>query len=138
MGGGKSNKGTINLRTVEERMRFILDDTISFFNSSNRCYLKYDGTCLYHNPVTGNESAIGRWFPSDGKFDVLREENIWIQALIKKHKLLWDEIKIFRGINNNFLTSLQNLHDCAGFWDKNGLSEAGAGKVYMMKEKYLW
>ena len=132
-----NGEGTIEKRTVEERMRFILDDTTSFFNSNNRCYSRYSGSCLYYDRTTGYQCAIGRYFPGDEKFDVLREEDCNVQDLIRNYKYLWNEIKIFRGISKSFLTSLQNLHDCADFWNKDGLSDEGVEKVRRMKLMYL-
>lgn len=109
----------------EKRLAF-LNETVAYYNSQNRGLTKH-GACSY---VAG--CAIGRHCSPelceqlDGKVD-------GSVSYFGVFELLPDRLQ---ELGQQFLISMQILHDFEHNWDKSGLSEQGHNSVNEIKKSF--
>jgi hypothetical protein len=119
-----------------------LEDTINHYKVSNkrRCVNEL-GTCAYSPNTVNNKTskgcAIGRHLSPEVSeiFDHLDYGSITvIMCSVEYRKLL---PKWMQTMDNDFLQSIQSLHDYNSNWNKiRGLSKKGKEHVKHIKQKY--
>lgn len=105
----------------------IIEETVKFYNSTNRA--EHDGSCMYLDHVngTGNKCAVGRCMTDEGiqsYGDYVGDVNDLLFHIGREDldHILKDE---YRGHGSGFWSDLQTLHDNDHFWNKKGLTKSG-------------
>lgn len=119
------------MNAIQKKQLAFLNETIAFYNSSNRCVL--DNICRYA-PLTAQTPgcAIGRTLKPKLKkeLDLLSDNG---ESFLTVFKLLPNRLKI---LGKDFLGKVQNLHDSKRNWDENGLSEFGQREATYIKSLF--
>ena len=120
----------------------VLEDTIKYYSEdTNRRCVKNSG--CYYNPINAGKEgisegcAIGRLISEELQIELDSisdsEENGSGVYNLEVFILLPEEIQ---ALGQDFLSSLQNLHDSGTFWSRKGLTEAGKRRVTEIKRIY--
>lgn len=116
--------------TLKEKQLVFLNDTVGFYNSSNRCVNEV-GRCKYA-PTSDKTPgcAIGRHLPSklQNEFDNLDFSGVSVVFDLLPEKL--------KELGEPFLISIQALHDRAIYWNEDGLSDFGLHEYNEIKAFY--
>lgn len=114
-----------------ERLKF-LQETIEFFNLTNRCVGPDNGNngCLYFKEGTEG-CAIGRKIEDKELCKIFDAYPNGAPVGGKVFALLPLELQKY---GPDFLDHIQNLHDDERNWDNQGLSKFGENKVLYIKE----
>lgn len=112
-----------------------LEDTIAFYSvdPKGRRAVNDTGHCKYRifdkNDNKVASCAIGRYIPDDKYKPDLEGE------FIQKMQIKGIISPKIRGLENDFLVSVQRLHDGKHFWDENGLTPAGEERAEELRER---
>lgn len=130
--------------TNAEKLNFILEDTISYFNSSNRCIdNRGDKKGCAYSPLTFQRTyqdsegcAVGRLFEEE---DALKLDSFDCDGTIYDclDNNRGKEIPTFFHKNKVFFTHLQSFHDIGSNWQKDGISERGKIRVEEIRKIIL-
>jgi len=130
------------MEDIKQKKLQLLEETVATYNLNNRC-ADESGKCHYSPKSLGLEGispgcAIGRLLapelqeqfdntqPQSGA-DLVSSLPIGFNSLFKR---LPEDLQT---LGKQFLSDLQNLHDWKGYWDENGITEEGLGKVQQIK-----
>lgn len=116
------NKEEVNKKRLE-----LLNETISFYNSNNRCVADNLSSCLYHKEGSAG-CAIGRYI--EDKELCVKLDNMGSVSNKEVFDLLPKKLTI---LGQGFLSSIQGLHDDKECWEEDGLSEEGKKRVISIK-----
>lgn len=131
--------------STEEKLEFILKDTIEYFNLKNRCT---DTRFCYYSPETLNiqgESegcAVGRLLtPESAQLidkTVKPEQSGSSIGNLASVKSLNKDLTFlpFMMDNRKFFSNLQSLHDYKPNWNEEGLAKAGIEEIKRFNKKY--
>lgn len=117
------------MKTIEERMIEVLDETIAYYSENpdeRRSVDPVTGNCCY-NTVDGKSCAVGR-LCNEEQLKFLHDECEGQKAsgsisYMKHHVIIDAESPL--SLPFAFLNMLQNLHDNAAYWINGGLSDRG-------------
>lgn len=111
---------------MQERRKAFLDDVASFYTSENRA--TSGPHCLYQTTKTSPGCAIGRCLPINGRPNkgTVNDPDVY--------KIIPAWMKEMDG--EDFLASIQRLHDNPANWDSRGLTEKGDAMVTKLKQQY--
>ena len=116
--------------TQKEAQRLILNDLVTHFNSNNRAVSVNsngieDG--CYYLDKKGNKCIAGRWMdnPEKATNDCILDRGNW--GLLKPEAKLAGE---------DFMSTVQVIHDRKVYWNENGLSESGKKAIESIKEQF--
>lgn len=109
------------MNIIQTKQQKILVDTICHFNLRNRAWDNVTKACTYSHKANGG-CAIGRLLLA------AEAEMMPTGALNIEHMKL-PYMKKLKPLGFAFLRSLQCLHDDPSFWDADGLSKLGQGRV---------
>lgn len=123
----------------------LLDETVAFYNSSNR---GVDGTkegllygrCQYRTKE-GKCCAIGRIMLKEALEEVSKMKNYpvgWLMTVTDRsasEMFIEPYDKLLNEQYIGFLDKLQKLHDNDTFWNENGLTEYGKVEVANMRKE---
>ena len=120
---------------LQQKQLALLEDTVKFFNSENRCINQYGG-CNYY--LEGKEGcAIGRKIEDK---ELCKELD---KGLGPDLESAVDKISVFNRLPDNlkelgqkFLYRLQRLHDDGENWIRSGISSKGEIIVKDIKETF--
>ncbi len=101
-----------------------LDDMVAFYSEDVNRRAVESGACCYRTR-DGRKCAIGRYILDELYNDSIEGKNA-LHCNFSSNGMLPLSIT---SLGIYFLRQVQALHDSSGYWDENGLSEAG-------KEKY--
>jgi hypothetical protein len=112
----------------------IINETIAFYNSTNRGYDEAEDICVYLTP-NGNKCAVGRCM-TNGAIEKCGMTQASIGNLIEVHNLasIDDILKPeYRGHGLRFWKDLQHFHDDCSLWNKDGFR----GEIPNHIQRYL-
>ncbi len=115
---------------LQTKQLALLEDTIKFFNSENRCEI--DSGCKYFDESKYG-CAIGRLIPDKElckRLDLLESAGVSADIVFNQ---LPDNLKEY---GQRFLICLQNLHDRKANWNNEGLSNDGKAAVDAIKIEF--
>jgi len=110
----------------------MLNDTINHFNSGNRSVSTKN--CMYapaHDKTEG--CAIGRLIKDKAlciEFDSITNNSVRSVEMFLKLPLE------LQALDQDFLLSVQNLHDVGYYWNETGLNDRGLRKVEDIKNNF--
>lgn len=117
----------------------VLEDTIDYYSEdvNRRCKKSNSSQCYYSPKTIGKEGisegcAVGRLL-SDKLKEEIDENYPDGQSVSGIFNELPSEIQ---SLGEDFLMSLQRLHDTNRFWTEKGLSELGKQEVLIIKQEY--
>lgn len=131
------------MENLKERRLEILIDTIRYYSEdvSRRC-VRPNGWCKYSGETLGIDSdgcAIGRLLSPEArkKLDEIFLGSVDVYGILsnERSKRLIPE-HIYE-LGEDFLKSLQELHDESSYWDSSGLTSIGSGKVNRIKQHFI-
>lgn len=114
---------------LESRRKF-LEETISFYNSTNRA-LDEGGNCVYHPTKNSPGCAIGRHMSKEALEKVGRSSYAVSADIVYEWLPMW-----IKELGKDFLVEVQRLHDRFEYWEDTGLSERGEEYVSSIKNTY--
>lgn len=124
----------------------LLDETVAFYNSSNRGVnetkegLLY-GRCQYRTKE-GKCCAIGRIMLKEALEEVSKMRNYpvgWLLTLVDRgasEMFMEPYDKLLNEQYIGFLGRIQKLHDNDIFWNENGLTEYGKVEVAIIRKEF--
>lgn len=114
----------------------IINETAEFYGSDVTRRSKSNGQCVYLAVDTGNRCAFSRCCTEDGvkelSFNYEGRPANWLSDYFI-NSVLKEE---YKGHNRDFWVAIQMFHDNDGYFDKNGISNAGQNYIEHLKEKY--
>ena len=123
----------------------IIDETVSHYTSQNRAvrHVVQSGgvvtnpqkpSCVYHDPKTGNECAVGRCLIDSKEFTrAYGSGALSVLVIDDFEKRLKPQ---YCGHSRAFWIDLQVLHDDEICWDEEGLSEWGEMQAKKLRNKW--
>ena len=115
---------------LKQRRKAVLEDTISFYNSSNRAYDLSNNKCMYCTPGK-RRCAIGRLLSEK---EAIKLQGHYGNLVVRE---LFDYLpKSIQELGVCFLIELQDLHDTAACWDEIGITEKGKERAQLIKYGY--
>ena len=132
-----------------QQMQDILKDTVEYYDkdSANRRSIDKDGNCNY--TWGENHCAVGRYLKPEYQREDWESNNDSVNELCEDSSDGWnidwclrDEVK---GLDANFWSTLQNMHDNVGYWEewdrdtdglrKYGLTDRGKEEYVTIQDK---
>lgn len=115
------------MKILQEKRKEFLDDTVAHFSVNVRATASIElesgrsiTACKYSHDYNGG-CAIGRKISKKLASEL---DNIDDSGVTENH-IFVKLPKELRELGQNFLTDIQGLHDFTGYWDEEGLNEAG-------------
>jgi len=128
----------------QQQMQDILKETVTYYRedpSGRRC-MTDDGNCMY--TWGDNHCAVGRYLKPEHQREDWDLNNDSVNELCETsddgYNIDWalrDEVK---GLDADFWTSLQDIHDTSGYWEEWSRDEDGIRKYGLTdrgKERYV-
>ena len=110
---------------LQQKQKTFLDEMVAHFNSTNRAFDEGQKTCRYEHRYNGG-CAIGRKVPEQ-----LAHE---LRGIVSDcFSMLPPELQ---ELGEDFLNSVQRLHDVAVCWNETGLSPAGQIRYEEICKRY--
>ena len=129
----------------KEQMQGLLKDTVDYYREdpSGRRSVTDDGDCMY--TWGKNHCAIGRYMRDEYQDETWENNSMSVNELCDSADdgvwnidwALRDEVK---GLDADFWTSLQDIHDTSGYWEEWSRDEDGLRKYGLTdrgKEAYV-
>lgn len=119
---------------LQIKQKLFLNETVAHFNLTNRSYDEKSYLCLY----AGIGCAIGRKIDDKqlcAEFDSLCDNQI--DSSVNNNTVFFKLPKELQELGQDFLYTIQKLHDDAGNWSINGISEYGLMNYNSIVDKYL-
>lgn len=110
----------------------LLESTVEYYSADvNRRCVDDLGQCFY-NPAQAGKAGISDGC-AIGRFMTEKQQN-----LAEGHRVesLLDLPVSLQGIEKEFLSDIQYLHDLHACWTETGLSVGGQSTVFGLKQKY--
>jgi hypothetical protein len=119
----------------------ILNETIAFYNADVTKRSKNKSADCSYNGVDGKHCAVGRCLLPEyhAQGETLKGNHLGILTLyMRNNKANLDEMlqEKYRGHENDFWLSLQDLHDKEELWDNAGLNADGEAFANEICVKY--
>ena len=132
----------------QQQMQDILKDTIDYYNEdpANRRSVDKDGNCMY--TWGNNHCAIGRYLKDEYQKESWEENNMSVNELSDYSDDMSIDcflVKKAHGLDLDFWTRLQDMHDLVGYWEewlshrdgvrKYGLTDIGKEEYVKFQDK---
>tara|TARA_R110000751_G_C13565254_1_gene457960 strand:- start:275 stop:667 length:393 start_codon:yes stop_codon:yes gene_type:complete len=119
---------------VSQTRQELLENTIAFYSEdvTRRAFDEGAGVCMYHT-ADGRNCAIGRELKNPSTFGVATDS---VDEGVGSLALMIELPKRLSSMGAYFLTDIQMLHDKDSYWDVDGLTDRGKGKVNSICIKY--
>lgn len=116
---------------VKQNQLKVLEETVNFYNSTNRGFSQHLKGCVYFDKETNRKCAVGRLVNDDEVIDKLVKNG---GDAYDVFDLLPKDVQV---LGSMFLFRLQTLHDDAMNWTPTGLSEIGKIKYGRLKNNII-
>jgi len=124
---------------LAKRQLAFLEDTVSFFNSSNRNFIRKKNfvtlnneQCVYSPTENSPGCAIGRHLSKKLANELDRQKLTSVS-----YTVIFDKLPDWmKDLGNAFLEDVQRLHDWSAYWTKDGLSKEGKLEVSRIKNRH--
>ena len=135
----------------QQQMQDILKETVDYYREdpANRRSVTDDGDCMY--TWGDNHCAIGRFLREEYQDETWDGNNDSVNELCEHNENLggfdidWCLVDKAQGLDANFWTRLQDIHDIVGYWEefdehedgrrKYGLTDRGKEIYVAMQDK---
>lgn len=119
----------------------IINETVEFYSKNPQLRSVDEKNKCSYNSGDGRHCAVGRCLLKGyQKQGVKLIGNICnLESFVDKHEKSLDSMlqARYRGNDESFWMSLQNLHDTHANWSDNGLTDMGQGEVNRLTQKFL-
>jgi len=130
----------------QQQMQDILKETVDYYNEDpvNRRSVTKDGDCMY--TWGKNHCAVGRFLKEEYQDETWDGNNESVNELCEHNEnyggfdIDWCLIDRAQGLDVDFWTRLQNIHDTIGYWEEWHEHEDGRRKYGLTdrgKEEYV-
>lgn len=123
-------------KTLEQKRKEFLDETIAFYNLNNRC-ADDEGCCYYY--MDGKEGcAIGRHIPDKELCKRLDEmKDGCCGSSVGTNNNVFDKLPDnLKELGQTFLHAIQALHDSSIYWTDYGISGYGLKLAKEIRDKF--
>ena len=125
----------------QQQMQDILKETVDYYNEDpvNRRSITEDGDCMY---TWGKQHcAVGRFLKEEYQDETWDGNNDSVNELCEHNEnyggfdIDWCLVDRAQGLDADFWTRLQNIHDTVGYWKKRGLTDRGKEEYVQFQDK---
>lgn len=118
----------MSIQKFSQTKQELLQNTVNFYNSNNRAVSS--NKCQYITKSC-NRCAIGREVQLNlaTQLEDMDVSSDYSGSSVSNSKIFNILPKRLTNMGQDFLVSIQNLHDAKTCWDENGLSNAGKHQV---------
>ncbi len=118
------------MKSLKEKQRAFLMDTVGFYNSTNRGTIgNAEDKCIYSAINKSPGCAIGRHLTKELAALADSQTKNGIGCIAENEEIYNQFPESIKELGIGFLQDVQELHDNSYYWTEIGLSEKGLAKV---------